>query len=488
MLTKAEMDLFLKDFQQVLEDIKDNSGTEPKQKLQNLLHKAVENGMVDFLKNQIENGIAHVNERKSNGLALIHTAVSKNQLEVVKMLTEKGANLNLQAKGFGLQESPLHLATYKGNNDIVNLLLQNGADPDVSVNGVTPLHFGIYNNDLTTIDLLIKKTVNDDSKDDSRGFTPLHCAVSVQENLRMPTIFEKSLHMVHEAPKENDKYKRKTQDHRTEIVNMLLESGANFEESSNLNQTALLLATENGFLDAAKILIEKGAKVNVQDNKKFTPLHYAINLKNEEFIKYLIGKKASINVSSVDNTYPIHMASKSGLTKIVKLLIEEGADVNVVNIENNKHYTPLCWAVMEGHLDVFEILLQSSARVNLPDLEQNKPIHHAAAIGHFEMAKLLLNHGVNINAMNEKHQRPISLAVANGFLEITKLLIQNGADLNFNDKTGMDPLCIAISKGIKIYRIDTLIRRCFLLGKEFYELQSSDYFNSKTYLILSWMH
>ena len=171
------MDLFLKDFQQVLEEIKDNAGTESKQKLQNLLHKAVENGMVDFLKNQIENGIVSINERKSNGLALIHTAVSKNQFEVVKMLTEKGANLNLQAKGFGLQESPLHLATYKGNDEIATFLLENGANADVSVNGVTPLHFGICNNDLTTIDLLLKKTTKVELREDSKGFTPIHFAV-----------------------------------------------------------------------------------------------------------------------------------------------------------------------------------------------------------------------------------------------------------------------------------------------------------------------
>ena len=310
-------------------------------------------------------------------------------------------------------------------------------------------------------------------------FCKPYFAVSIQENMKKHTIFEKSLRMVYNDPKVNVKYQMKNHSHRTEIVKMLLQHGADLEESSNLYQTPLLLAAENGFLDAARILIEKGAEVNVQDNKNFTPLHHALNLKNEEFIKYLIDNKASVNVRSVDHTYPIHMASKSGHTKIVKLLIEEGADVNVVNTENNKHYTPLCWAVMKGHLDIFEILLQSSAKVNLPDLEQNKPIHHAAAIGHFEMAKLLLNHGANINAMNEKHQRPISLAVANGFLEVTKLLIQNGADLNFNDKTGMDPLCIAISKGINIFRINTLIRRCIMLEKEFHEFAEFRWFPFK---------
>ena len=108
------MDLCVEDFQQVLENIK--------------------------------NGSVNINERKYNGYALIHTAVLNNQFEVVKMLIEKEADLDVQAQGWKLRESPLHLAIYKGHDEIAKILLENGAEPNVAVDGVTPLH------------LLLKKT------------------------------------------------------------------------------------------------------------------------------------------------------------------------------------------------------------------------------------------------------------------------------------------------------------------------------------------
>ena len=47
------------------------------------LHQAVEEGMLEYLESQFKAGV-DINKKKSNGWALIHTAVSSNQFEVVK--------------------------------------------------------------------------------------------------------------------------------------------------------------------------------------------------------------------------------------------------------------------------------------------------------------------------------------------------------------------------------------------------------------------
>ena len=143
-----------------------------------------------------------------------HTAVSCNQLEIVKILIKHGANLNFQAQNWGvvpmtLQESPLHLATYFGYNEIAQLLLENGAYRDVTVEGVKPLHFAVSNSDSETINVLLKKSSNGwdftgdlmtnvDPKDQN-GFTPLHRAI---------------------------------QSNRKEIVELLIAKGANIEMST----------------------------------------------------------------------------------------------------------------------------------------------------------------------------------------------------------------------------------------------------------------
>ena len=397
---------------------------------QNLLHEAVEDGNVEFLVQQIEKGVVDINEGKSNGVTLMDTAVSNDKFKVVKMFLEKRAKLDQQTKGFGMQ-LPLHLAAYKGCNEIVKLLLENGAEANIAINGITPLHFAISNCNYETIDLLLKKTHNVNSKDDSKGFSLLHLAVSTHLQGKSKTKFAKHLEMVYGDSKQNDMM---TQSHRADMVKTLLQRGANYDEKTKMNQTPLLLATENGFLEAAKILIEKGAKVNVQDNRKFTPLHNALFFDNEEFIKFLIDQNASINVSSVNGTFPIHVASSNGHAKIVKLLIDHGADIEVIDI-----------------------------------IEHNKPIHYAARFGQLKVAKLLLENGTNINERNKIGERPITLAVHNGQLEMTKLLIQNGAELNFNDNDHLIPLHFAVSDGTNITRLKAIVMSCILNGMKFCE-------------------
>ena len=100
---------------------------------QNLLHEAVEDGNVEFLVQQIEKGVVDINEGKSNGVTLMDTAVSNDKFKVVKMFLEKRAKLDQQTKGFGMQ-LPLHLATYKGCNEIVKLFLENGAEANIAIN------------------------------------------------------------------------------------------------------------------------------------------------------------------------------------------------------------------------------------------------------------------------------------------------------------------------------------------------------------------
>ena len=130
---KACREILEKDFEQRLKFIRKQAGNSLQDdELHNLLHSAVQFGLTDLFEKQIDHGLANINFRKPNGLALIHTAVSCNQLEIVKILIKHGANLNFQAQNWGvvpmtLQESPLHLATYFGFNEIAQLLLENGA-------------------------------------------------------------------------------------------------------------------------------------------------------------------------------------------------------------------------------------------------------------------------------------------------------------------------------------------------------------------------
>jgi uncharacterized protein len=86
----------------------------------------------------IENG-ANINQAANNAaqVAPIHSAVSTNNLAMVKYLLEKGANVN-QPQQQGV--TPLHGAAHNGNLLIVKELINYGADPKAQMsNGKTPL-------------------------------------------------------------------------------------------------------------------------------------------------------------------------------------------------------------------------------------------------------------------------------------------------------------------------------------------------------------
>ncbi|CAO0792704.1 unnamed protein product [Mucor circinelloides] len=63
----------------------------------------------------------------------MHAAVSYNQIEMVKLLIEKGANVNIEDFE---KDTPLYVAE---NVEMAQLLLDNGADPKhINEDGITP--------------------------------------------------------------------------------------------------------------------------------------------------------------------------------------------------------------------------------------------------------------------------------------------------------------------------------------------------------------
>lgn len=77
--------------------------------------------------------------------------------------------------------SLLHNAVEKESLELVGLLLNFGAEPNVRNNmGNTPLHFAVIIQNMTIIELLINNKANVNAKSNS-GKTPLHL-VSMQNN------------------------------------------------------------------------------------------------------------------------------------------------------------------------------------------------------------------------------------------------------------------------------------------------------------------
>jgi ankyrin repeat protein len=146
-------------------------------------------GSIETVRLLLDNAAA-VNGADTTGLAPVIAAAGVNDSAVVKLLVEKGANINARAT-VGAAVTALMGAASNGNADLTRYLLAHKADvhaisPDragtvkngpVAFGNVTALHFAVQSGDSETVRLFLDAGSDVDARD-VRGLTPLVFAVA----------------------------------------------------------------------------------------------------------------------------------------------------------------------------------------------------------------------------------------------------------------------------------------------------------------------
>ncbi|BAY86527.1 serine/threonine protein kinase [Calothrix parasitica NIES-267] len=240
----------------------------------------------------------------------INAKSKRLRLPLMKLLVEKGANINIQNyQGY----APLHLAVKQNDREIVKYLIRKKAKVDIRTknNAETPLMLAAKE----TAEIPIVKILTDNGADvnakESDGNTPLHIA-------SMNT--------------------QKSKD----IIRLLVKSGANINAKANNGKTPLHNAIKVG-KNRVKVLVDLGANVNAKDYKGETPIHTAIrhwiNNRNEQdsimnSIRYLVKSGANINAKNNNGLTLLHIVAKEGHLKdldIVEFVSQLGASFGVKN-------------------------------------------------------------------------------------------------------------------------------------------------------------
>ncbi|WP_237342887.1 tetratricopeptide repeat protein [Wolbachia endosymbiont of Folsomia candida] len=149
-----------------------------------------------------------------------------------------------------VSRTPLHLAASSGNLDTVKNLIEKGADIFVGSSHDTILHQSVGSGNEEVIRLILEKIKEKEPQKmfehinarDTEGETPLMWAA------------EKG---------------------KVSAARILLEYGANTNAIDNYDQTALHFATEGGYLKLVQLLLSKQANFNIQDKNGKTPLDLA---------------------------------------------------------------------------------------------------------------------------------------------------------------------------------------------------------------------
>ena len=169
----------------------------------------------------------------------------------------------------------------------------------------------------------------------------------------------------------------------------------NINEVNQQNESALLIAAHNNFVEIAKVLIDHGADVNQQDNIQDSLYLYAGAQGKTEILAYML--KNSQPNQQIYNRFggnTIIPAAEKGHLDTVKLLLEDGT-VDI-NHQNNYGYTALIEAIAltdgsKVYQDIVAELLKYGADKNLKDNYGKTATDYARELGYGNILKMLEN-------------------------------------------------------------------------------------------------
>lgn len=245
------------------------------------------------------------------------------------------------------QKPTLADAAEQRNRALVRTLLGTGADINsAQVDGMTALHWAVYNDDAETAGLLVRSRANANATN-RYGVSPLFLACT---------------------------------NGNANLVKLLLDAGANANASLPGGETVLMTAARVGNLEAVKALLARGANPNAKERRDQTALMWAAAEGHAAVVRALVEAGAAINATLTSGFTPLFFAVREGHIDAARALLEAGVNVNETLQPKDDQST-----------------LAVIARYDEPGRKGTSPLLMAVENGHFELAIALVDAGADSN-------------------------------------------------------------------------------------------
>ncbi|KAI1379582.1 ankyrin repeat-containing domain protein [Hypoxylon crocopeplum] len=323
----------------------------------NALQAASIRGHEETVRILLEKG-ANVNrEGRSHYGSALRSASSEGHEKIVRLLLDKGANIHAQggclsanalqeaSRGAGINAisgygTVLQAASWGGQNEIVKLLLQKGADihAEGGCQYGNALRAASASSHEKIVQLLIEKGGN----------------VNAQGGRMFESALRGALKNNHEK-----------------TTKLLLEKGADTNLVNVSGITALSMAAGHGNIPISRLLLEHGFVQPSRANKFHrSPVFYAAQTGRHSIMQFLLVEmQMDPNCQDYYGSTSLSVAVRNGHRALIELLLSI-PNINA-NIPDNFGRTPVWWAASMGRLHLVKLLTEIGG-VESPLIENRK--------------------------------------------------------------------------------------------------------------------
>jgi ankyrin repeat protein len=424
----------------------------------NALHHAATAGHAAMTRALITAGLDIDSINHNRETALITAAVAGQYAVVAELIADSEEKANIKHMSNHMANA-LFAAATNGYLEVVNLLLQEGAD----VNSIgtherkTCLLTAILNKHFAVAFALIAAGARIDIANRT-GIKPIHAAAMVGhrpllklfvargESVLQTTDYGDTV--LHAAIKSKDPKvvafvasiaEDSNPRSKVPITSLRIKPG---EHTSG--NTPLLEAAATGDQATTKLLTELGADPEAVDEREEGLLAHAAQSGDAEFFNYLEQHGSHQDPEQI--TQAMMRAAAGAYIKIMEYCLSLGVpvDARVTNGRSALHF-----ACRTKKNQSVRFLLAQGANPRAKTEDDTQPIQIVATNGDLVSARLLLDAGADIKLLDREGKSLLQLACEANKPAMVALLIALGADVNTEDDSGKTPLLCAAAAGYK---------------------------------------
>ncbi|KAL1725754.1 hypothetical protein EV714DRAFT_277198 [Schizophyllum commune] len=209
------------------------------------------------------------------------------------------------------------------------------------------------------------------------------------------------------------------------VAKLLLERGARIAARTEQQNTPLIVAARNGQEDVIRLLLDKGADIEDCGKDGNTSLHRAAERGHHGTVSLLLDRGARIAARTKQQDTPLTLAACNGQEDVVRLLLDKGADIE--DYDKNG-WTSLHQAALWGNFSTVSLLLERGANVNAVNNAYHTPLYIATQFGTIDIMRLLVDRGAALEARDEDGWTPLYLAVYCSAEKVMRVLLSLGSD------------------------------------------------------------